>query len=225
MTETIDFWHVQRTYERHFASDETVVMPFAANGVPLCAVKYMDLAEKSRVIRNWKALLVHIVSNGCGREMPKCFTEALYEHLMQNCGHIAHYDRHGFWDAQLGSGSRALRFFSELAGTMSFTLQDYRDINAALLLTVWPVRASLIGRLAGDRRTEAVADIGRIALLAGLDMYGHSAPEAQPQATALLARRPVGVPTVQRPSVPAAATARNTKTRLEEAAAGQATLF
>ena len=51
--------------------------------------KFMSAAEKSKVLKHWEMFL------SSGLEKDK-FTKALYEHLINHCSFIAHYDIHGF---------------------------------------------------------------------------------------------------------------------------------
>ena len=104
--------------------------------------KFMTAAEKDRVLRAWESFL----KSGLKEEK---FTKALYDHLMQNCSFIAHYNRGGFYDTYFTSGDGRVQFLSqfdaqnagqyghppsvEYGDLFSWCKGDYEDINTAMI--------------------------------------------------------------------------------------------
>lgn len=144
-------------------------------------VEFMTAKEKSSVYRDWTALFKLLASEGLPAEPPKSFSKALYQHLHLHCQHIAHYDRFGFWDAQLGSAHQALQFLQELEQHLRGwgALRDYADLNEAMLLVGVSLRPLIEQRLVVQRRDDARAQIAAIAKQAGLPLpeaLGQPAP-------------------------------------------------
>ncbi len=107
----------------------------------LTDVKFMSGAEKRKVLKHWETFL----KNGCKREH---FTEALYDHLIQNCSFIAHYDRAGFYETYFVEGEDRAHFLSQFdirnaeANGIPKSIEycetwwvngDYADINQAMI--------------------------------------------------------------------------------------------
>ena len=98
-------------------------------------VEFMTAAEKEKVLRQWKTFLKH------GLQF-KGFTKALYNHLIQHCSFIAHYNRQGFYATYFESPDDTIRFFQQFdrdSGCISveyggtwWLSSDYQDINAAM---------------------------------------------------------------------------------------------
>lgn len=62
-----------------------------------------------------KAKIGNALLSFLGRGMPRqAFSKSLYRHLSQMFGQIAHYDLHGFWDAQLATTAARVSFLAEL---------------------------------------------------------------------------------------------------------------
>ncbi|MEW6664138.1 MAG: hypothetical protein AB1512_02810 [Thermodesulfobacteriota bacterium] len=95
-------------------------------------VRFMSAAEKGGVLEDWEAFL----QNGLES---RYFTKRLYEHLIQHCSFIAHYNRGGFYG----------QYFEEIRNTGGFINQftdgitveygrtgwldgDYADVNRAM---------------------------------------------------------------------------------------------
>src|SRR5947209_8981280 len=75
--------------------------------LPFKDERFMSAQEKHRVLRAWERFL----KSGCEKAQ---FTEALYEHLVQHCSFIAHYDRDGFYSVYFGRNDDNLcRFFDQ----------------------------------------------------------------------------------------------------------------
>jgi hypothetical protein len=99
-------------------------------------VKFMTAKEKRQVLRAWETFL----KNRCQRES---FTKALYEHLIQHCSFIAHYDQDGFYQTYFANGEDTVHFLTQFDRSkgclsveygMDYWLRgDYADINNAMV--------------------------------------------------------------------------------------------
>lgn len=98
--------------------------------------KFMSAQEKRQVLRAWERFL----KNGCRRED---FTKALYEHLIQHCSFIAHYDLNGFYQTYFLEGDDTAHFLTQFdlsKGCLSVEYGggwwlngDYADLNHAMV--------------------------------------------------------------------------------------------
>ncbi len=68
--------------------------------------KFMPVAVKSKALKQWDTFL----KSGCSKEK---FTKTLYNHLIQHCSFIAHYDIHGFYATYFENGDDTVRFLSQ----------------------------------------------------------------------------------------------------------------
>ncbi len=98
--------------------------------------KFMVAQEKHRIVKAWARFL----KSGCRRED---FTNALYEHLINHCCFIAHYNRNGFYDHYFTQPGRKRLFFSQFdeskgchsaeLGWCGWLSGEYEDINQAMV--------------------------------------------------------------------------------------------
>lgn len=93
-------------------------------------VQFQSADEKQKVYKAW----LRFLDSNFDRAK---FTKALYHHLMQHCGFIAHFDIHGFYAAQFGDARLRAEFIeSFLSGGMLESYRaggpDYTDINEAM---------------------------------------------------------------------------------------------
>ncbi len=103
----------------------------------------MSAKEKDLVLKDWEAFL----RSGLQQEY---FTKRLYDHLIQHCSFIAHYNREGFYDTYFTNGDDKTRFLSQFDKSKAAfpggppnsieygmgywaTAPDYRDINLAMI--------------------------------------------------------------------------------------------
>ncbi len=96
----------------------------------------MSAAEKNRTLRAWTRFL----NKGLQFEQ---FTKGLYNHLIQHCSFIAHYDRAGFYSCYFEAGDSIALFLSQFDsrgpcpsvehGGRLWLLGDYEDINRAMI--------------------------------------------------------------------------------------------
>lgn len=134
--------------------------------------EWMPALEKARVLRDMTSLLELVVRQGTGKEIPSAFTTRLYGHIMQNCGHIAHFDRDGFWHAQLSTAKKAMAFFEGMAddGLIQWTVPDFKDLNTAIVRTVKSRMAELHQALWPRIQADALNAIEVLAMEAGLEV-------------------------------------------------------
>ena len=100
--------------------------------------KFLPAAEKRKVLRQWELFL----KSGLQREK---FTKPLYDHLIQHCSFIAHYDRWGFYSTYFENGDDTVAFLSqfddregipksiEYGMTYWLTGEEYYDINSEMV--------------------------------------------------------------------------------------------
>jgi len=69
-------------------------------------VKFMTALEKKRVLKQWETFL----SSGCQRQH---FTKPLYQHLINHCSFIAHYNIDGFYSTYFESGEDTAHFLTQ----------------------------------------------------------------------------------------------------------------
>ena len=131
--------------------------------------KFMSAAEKSKVLKHWEMFL------RSGLEKAK-FTKALYEHLINHCSFIAHYDIHGFYTTYFESGDDTQHFLSqfddskgmprsvEYGMTYWLTDEEYYDINSEMVRLASRYIPVLIKRAKALQKSADIA--GARALLA-----------------------------------------------------------
>jgi len=100
-------------------------------------VKFMTAQDKAKVLRQWERFL----KNGLKWEQ---FHKALYEHLIQHCSFIAHYDRAGFYSTYFENGGDTAHFLTQFDNRNGipksieygmiywYTDGDYEDINSEM---------------------------------------------------------------------------------------------
>ncbi len=69
-------------------------------------VQFMSAAQKITVLRAW----IRFLKRGLRFDQ---FTKALYDHLIQHCSFIAHYDRAGFYSHYFEFGDSTAFFLSQ----------------------------------------------------------------------------------------------------------------
>ena len=139
--------------------------------------KFMSAAEKSKVLKHWEAFL----KSGLKKEH---FTKALYNHLIQNCSFIAHYDIHGFYATYFESGDDTIHFLSQFDTRKGkpesieygccacwLTEQEYYDVNIEMCRIAWRYIPALELKAKNDQRH---ADLARAELL--LKKHGMNLP-------------------------------------------------
>lgn len=148
-------------------------------------VQFMSAAEKTRTLRAWTRFLNN-------RLQFEQFTKGLYNHLIQHCSFIAHYNRAGFYSCYFEAGDSIALFLSQFDsrgpcssveyGGHHWLSGDYEDINRVMIAE----GNAYIPRLldAALRRQEATDIAAATALLAkhgiSVEGLGKSDGPAQP---------------------------------------------
>jgi len=100
--------------------------------------KFMPAEEKRKVLKQWELFL----KSGLERDK---FTKLLYNHLIQHCSFIAHYDINGFYSTYFEEGEDTVQFLSQFDDregipksveyhmTYWITDEDYGDINCEMV--------------------------------------------------------------------------------------------
>ena len=140
-------------------------------------VRFLSAREKAQVVKQWETFLKY----GCKKEH---FTKLLYNHLIQHCSFIAHYDIHGFYATYFENGDDTVRFLSQFDDSngipksveyhMTYWLTDeeYYDINSEMIRIAGKYIPVLIKRAKALQKSADIA--GARALLA---KHGLKLPE------------------------------------------------
>jgi len=101
--------------------------------------KFMSADEKRKVLKQWELFL----KSGLERDK---FSKPLYNHLIQHCSFIAHYDINGFYSTYFKEGEDTVHFLSQFDdrdgmpksveyGWLSgwLTNDDYGDVNIEMV--------------------------------------------------------------------------------------------
>jgi len=107
--------------------------------------------------------LIRFIESGFKRTL---FTKALYNRLCNCFGHIAHYDIHGFYDAQFSTAENRVQFVRQCLeypcpGSPAFTFSDVETF-----LQNWMKRTGLLNRVQAEaaetRRNQELAELTRL---------------------------------------------------------------
>ncbi len=133
----------------------------------------MSAAQKTTVLRAW----IRFLKSGLRFDQ---FTKALYDHLIQHCSFIAHYNRAGFYSHYFEAGDSTAFFLSQFDsrghcssveyGGNYWLSGDYEDINRAMIAEGEAFIPSLLDT---SRRRQEAADIATATAL--LAKHGISA--------------------------------------------------
>lgn len=117
-------------------------------------VQYMTAREKMLTFRQW----VRFLDSGMSIDQ-WAKSKRVYHHLMQHCGHIAHYDAGGFYHAQFAQPEDRVQFLGYVMRDESAgfggrrSLPDYQDLNDAMRAALTE-RHKVLNALAGDAMVE-----------------------------------------------------------------------
>ena len=130
-------------------------------------VEFMTAQEKEKVLKQWESFL----KSGCCKPQ---FTKALYQHLINHCSFIAHYDLHGFYATYFEEGEDTIQFLSQFDNSNGvpksveygmiywYTGPDYNDLNSEMCR----VASKYIRFLAKvARHNQIKADTARVRIL------------------------------------------------------------
>jgi hypothetical protein len=119
----------------------------------------MSAAQKTTVLRAW----VRFLKTGLRFDQ---FTKALYDHLIQHCSFIAHYNRAEFYNHYFEAGDSTAFFLSQFDsrgrclsveyGGRHWLSGDYEDVNRAMIAEGGAFIPSLLDTA---RRKQEAADI------------------------------------------------------------------
>jgi len=128
---------------------------------PMKDVKFMSAAEKQKVLKQWELFL----KSGLSKDK---FSKALYEHLINHCSFIAHYNIHGFYDTYFDQGDDTVHFLSqfdnrngipksvELGMFGWYTDSDYHDLNSAMCRVASPYIPLLIKQVEAKQKAHDI---------------------------------------------------------------------
>jgi len=130
------------------------------------STQFMSAEEKEKVLKDWQRFLA--------ADFDKArFTKRLYEHLIQHCEFIAHYNQGAFYATYFEDPEDTLRFmkqFDRELGCVSveygmkywLTAEDYQDINTAMVEAMEPYKAEIYPRLKQRARERKLGEIERL---------------------------------------------------------------
>ena len=101
------------------------------------------------------------------------FTKRLYNHLIQHCSFIAHYNQGAFYETYFDDPEDTLRFMKqfdrdqgcvsvEYGMTYWIKNDDYGDINTAMVEAVEPYVSELYPRLKQKAKDKKLAEIEKL---------------------------------------------------------------
>jgi len=137
--------------------------------------EFMPAAEKRKVLRHWELFL----KSGLQREK---FTKPLYDHLIQHCSFIAHYDRWGFYSTYFENGDDTVAFLSqfddrkgipksiEYGMTYWLTGEEYYDINSEMVRLASKYVPVLIQQAKNRQKEADVAQARALLAKHGVDL-------------------------------------------------------
>lgn len=119
----------------------------------------MSAAQKATILRAW----IRFLKSGLRFDQ---FTKALYDHLIQHCSFIAHYNRAEFYNHYFEAGDSTAFFLSQFDsrgrclsveyGGCHWLSGDYEDVNRAMIAEGEAFIPSLLDTA---RRKQEAADI------------------------------------------------------------------
>jgi hypothetical protein len=121
----------------------------------------MTAKEKELVLKRW----VRFVKNGFRMSD---FTKALYEHCINHCSFIAHFNRGGFYATYFEQPEMTAHFLTqfdkdrgcvsiEYGDTYWLTAPDYQDINSAMCDAIEPYKKAIYQDCATRERDRDLA--------------------------------------------------------------------
>ena len=122
-------------------------------------VQFLTAKEKEMVLKQW----VTFVKNDFDEAK---FTKRLYDHLIQHCSFIAHYNKEGFYSTYFKNPEDTIHFLSQFdkdlsnesidcGGTYWLTSPEYNDINQAMCDAIEPYKVGIYqSRLIEEKRRD-----------------------------------------------------------------------
>ena len=111
------------------------------------STKFMSADDKEKVLQDWQRFIESDFSQ-------TRFTKVLYNHLIQHCSFIAHYNQAGFYGTYFEDPEDTMKFISQFdrdQGCVSVEYgmkywlnnEDYRDINNAMVEAYEPYKTEI----------------------------------------------------------------------------------
>lgn len=132
----------------------------------------MTADEKEHVFEDWMRFLGPLALEAPVDKIWKAFTATLYNHLIQHCSFIAHYDRQGFYQVYFAQPTPTVRFlrqFDRDTGNLSceyggtwWLSGDYADINRAMCDEFEGVKQPIYAALKRRIKVETESEIEQL---------------------------------------------------------------
>ena len=130
------------------------------------STKFMSAEEKEKVLKDWQ----RFIENDFDKAK---FTKRLYNHLIQHCSFIAHYNQGGFYGTYFEDPEGTIKFmkqFDKDQGCISveygmkywLNSEDYGDINTGMVEALEPYKAEIYPRLKQRARERKLGEIERL---------------------------------------------------------------
>jgi len=130
------------------------------------STKFMSAEEKGKVLKDWQ----RFIENDFDKAK---FTKRLYNHLIQHCSFIAHYNQGGFYGTYFEDPEGTIKFmkqFDKDQGCISveygmkywLNSEDYGDINTGMVEALEPYKAEIYPRLKQRARERKLGEIERL---------------------------------------------------------------
>lgn len=127
------------------------------------STKFMSADEKEKVLQDWQRFIESDFSQ-------TRFTKVLYNHLIQHCSFIAHYNQAGFYGTYFEDPEDTMKFISQFDRDqdcvsveygMKYWLnnEDYRDINNAMVEAYEPYKTEIYPQLRQKAKQKKLAQI------------------------------------------------------------------
>ena len=138
------------------------------------STKFMSAEEKEKVLKDWQRFIESDFNKAR-------FTKPLYNHLIQHCSFIAHYNQGGFYGTYFEDPEDTMRFIKqfdkdkgcisvEYGMTYWLNNDDYRDINTAMVEVMEPYKGALYLRMKRKAKDIKLKQLDKLkAEIEGLD--------------------------------------------------------
>ena len=126
----------------------------------------MTAPEKEKVLKDWERFIESDFDKAR-------FTKQLYDHLIQHCSFIAHYNQQGFFGTYFEDPHDTLRFlrqFDKDYGCKSVEYgmdywiknEDYQDINTAMVEALAPYKSEIYPPLRQKAKEKKMMQIEKL---------------------------------------------------------------
>jgi len=82
----------------------------------LSDARFMSAKEKEVALKSWERFIRAMAEGKRDENLFRLFSKGLYNHLIQHCSFIAHYDRAGFFQHYFAEPEMTLKFLSQFDG-------------------------------------------------------------------------------------------------------------